>query len=87
MLTFLVAAAAGWAVGTRSSPFTWIAGAVLIATLCFAVIITGWSFGSLVEGLVGLVAFNAIAVLAAIVRPRVVATVTPAFSHSSRSIR
>jgi len=69
MLTSLEATAAGWAVGRRTSPVTWIAGAVFVTAICLVGDVVGWSFSSAVEGLLGLMAFNVIAQLSAMIRP------------------
>jgi hypothetical protein len=87
MLTFFVAAAAGWAVGRRSSPFTWIVGAVLVTAICIAVAVAGWSLNSVLEGLVGLVAFNVVALLGAVARTREIAPAlrSPVKGHEARA--
>lgn len=83
MLAFLVAATLGLLAGRGASPLIWITTSVIVAITCSAIAIAGWSLGSVIEGLSGLLMFNAIAFVTAMLRR----PDSPHLAHPSAGVR
>ncbi len=59
MITILVAAAAGLLFSARSGLVFWVVGSSLTAVLCIATAVVGWSAHSVLDAVLGVLAFNA----------------------------
>lgn len=69
-MMFIVAAAAGWAVGYRTSLVGWIVCSSLVGFACLVAAVLAWNVHGLIEAVLCLIAFNLTLSLGAVQKNR-----------------
>ncbi len=69
MLAIVLAVLVGWGAGRRSTPFSWIFGAVVVVFSAAVLAFLGWTAMAPLEGCVAIAAYSGVALLSGITRP------------------